>query len=269
MNIYYVYLYLDPISEVPFYVGYGHGNRSLFHLNEAISNPIPKKGQHKLNKIRKILRTGNQPKIVIVKDNLSKEQACLLEEILIAAIGREDLGLGPLTNKTRGGDGCRDWSPALKKSLSLLRQNVIAVKDPKTGEKFRVKDNDERWKNGQLVGQNSGIKFKNSDKLKGLIQAKDPVTGEIFRIHKTDPRWIEGKLVGIMRGVPSHPNTIYANKMRKGIPKTKEHLDKIGDSMRKLKWYCNFETGKVGRFRESEQPSGYIRVSGPHKRQPI
>ena len=266
MCIYYVYLYLDPKTKIPFYVGYGHGDRKLHHLNEAISKPKPVKNQHKLNKIRKIIREGSYPIIEVVWENLSRVQACALEERLIDAIGRRDLGHGPLTNKTKGGDGNRDWSIQSRKTQSVRQKNMVMAKDHKTGKKLRVSKSDPRWTSGELVGQNLGIQFRNSDKLKGLIQAKDPKTGESFRVHKTDPRWISGELVGINRGKPAHLNTIKANKLRKGIPKSKEHSKKIGTSIRKLKWYCNFELNKVGRFQEGMQPNGYIRVSGPHKR---
>ena len=40
LNEYYVYIYLDPITNIPFYVGYGKGNRYMAHLNEVKRNYI-------------------------------------------------------------------------------------------------------------------------------------------------------------------------------------------------------------------------------------
>lgn len=270
LNIYFVYLYRHPITNIPFYVGYGKNKRHLTHLDEALKSPEPKQGEHKLNTIRKILREGLSPIIEIVDSNLSKEKACELEILLISEIGRSDLGLGPLTNLTKGGDGNRDWTPTLRFEMSERSKNMIQAKDPNTGERFRVHKNDPRWITGELVGQNLGeVNSNKNGKLDNYIQAKDPITNIKYRVKPDDPRWTSGELVGINKGRPAHQNTINAAKAQKGIPKTKEHNRKVSEALKKLKWYCNFDTYVVGRFKESEQPEGFIRVSGPHKRTPI
>lgn len=43
--------------------------------------------------------------IVILHENVSWDEACLIEIDLIAKIGRQDLGTGPLVNLTSGGEG--------------------------------------------------------------------------------------------------------------------------------------------------------------------
>lgn len=271
MFIYYVYLYRNPNNLVPFYVGYGKNERYLSHLIEAKSHPIPKSGEHKLNTIRKLLREGNDPIIEIVDNNLSKNQACELEEFLIDFIGRSDLGKGPLTNLTKGGDGNRDWTPSLRERASEYRKNKISVKDPLTGETFNIDKDDPRWGTGELVGHNLGSKgiTNKNGKLSGYILARDTNTDEIFRVKSNDERWTSGLLVGINKNCPAHENTIKASKARKGIPKTIDHNKKVSESMSKLKWYCNFNTNIVSRFEENLQPDGFVRVSGPHKRIPL
>lgn len=109
---YYVYAYCDNItpeihggyqfSGRPFYIGYGKGNRFLFHLKEA-TKTLANKSQriynpHKVRKICKMLSTGIQPSIVILKFGLSKEEAKAEEVRLIAAIPN-------LTNIAKGGEG--------------------------------------------------------------------------------------------------------------------------------------------------------------------
>lgn len=271
MNIYFVYIYSHPVTNVPFYVGYGKNDRHLDHLNEAIKRPIPCQKEHKLNKIRKILREGLQPTIQIIDSNLSKEQACELEIFLISEIGRADKGEGPLTNLTMGGDGNRDWTPESRKEMSDRQKGVISAKDPITGEFIRVKSDDPRWINDELVGQNLGmVNLNKNGKLDGYILAKDPITEETFRVRRNDPRWLNGDLVGINKNKSCHENTrLAASKTHKGVPKSEEHNKKNSDAIRKLKWYCNFATNTVGRFKDGEQPDGFIRVSGPHKRTPV
>ena len=122
------------------------------------------------------------------------------------------------------------------------------------------------WNKGKLTT----VKPNKDGKLNGFIQAKDPVTGEVIRIHKSDPRWISKELVGIRSSEPCHENTrAAAIRTHKGVSKTAEHKQKISDTFKKLKWYCNFGLDKVGRFQDGLQPSGFIRVSGPHKRKVI
>jgi hypothetical protein len=268
MNIYYVYIYYTP-DNVPFYVGYGKNKRLFSHLNEAKKSLTPVKGEHKLNKIRKILKNGDIPTITIVASGLSREDACNLEITTIAKIGRIDLGTGPLTNKTRGGDGTVIWSDDLKNKISNAHKGRVTVKDLTTGEQFQISIDDPRWMSESVVGINygkSGVSNPNGQ-LDGYILAKDS-NGVCYRVKPDDPRWVSGELVGFHKNNPCHENTkIAASKRWKGIPKSQDHNKKNSDSVKLLKWYCNFNTNQVKRFRENEQPAGYVRVSGPHKRE--
>lgn len=97
-NIFYVYIYYDPIDNVPFYVGKGSGNRYKQHLKCDKRNPF------KINKINKILNLGLEPSIKIYKDNLLEEEAFKLEIELIKEFGRRDLNMGTLCNLTDGGE---------------------------------------------------------------------------------------------------------------------------------------------------------------------
>lgn len=92
-------MYLDPLTNIPFYVGYGKGNRYMDHLNEVKKGYIGG-NKHKYNKIKKLIDIGLSPIIKKVDIGLGKEQACELEEFLIKEIGRSDLKTGPLANMT-------------------------------------------------------------------------------------------------------------------------------------------------------------------------
>lgn len=104
-NIYFVYIYKNPVTLQPFYVGYGKNDRHLSHLQEAIRKPESKQGEHKLNTIRKLLATNLEPIIELQQTNLSSINAQELEITLIAKFGRTCDGSGILTNVTRGGTG--------------------------------------------------------------------------------------------------------------------------------------------------------------------
>lgn len=84
--MFYVYVYIDPDTEQPMYVGKGTGDRFEFHLiNTAkISN---NRFRNKLNSLKK---RGITPRIEFLAENITNEQiAYELEEDFIKEYGRE------------------------------------------------------------------------------------------------------------------------------------------------------------------------------------
>lgn len=104
---YYVYVYFDPVTHEPFYVGKGTGYRYRAHIRDVkkalrrgISLETPKD-----RKIAKILKTGVEPRIVFAYTNLTNEEACSKEQSLISHYGRINTKEGILYNLTDGGEG--------------------------------------------------------------------------------------------------------------------------------------------------------------------
>lgn len=117
-NIFYVYIYMHPITGVPFYVGKGKGKRAYSHLNT-----IKYKGEKSycVNTIIKIVKeTGFNPVISFHATKLSEIEAFNIEQELIIKYGRKDRG-GILTNRTDGGEGPTGliFSKETLKKLSL------------------------------------------------------------------------------------------------------------------------------------------------------
>lgn len=118
--IYYVYVLMDK-SEIgpfaygdylfkykPIYIGKGKTNRSEHHVQNAFvkrEDGSFKYDTLKDRKIRKIIRTGGSVSVRRSKQMTNDADASAKEINLIAAIGRRDLGRGPLCNMTNGGDG--------------------------------------------------------------------------------------------------------------------------------------------------------------------
>lgn len=127
-----VYFLLDPrkpgkfryrdldyeFDHEPIYVGEGQPTRPKNHIDEAdkwfeiVFNGgklNPKEcNTLKIGKIFKIYKElGEFPIVKIYKENMSEQEALDLEIFCIKQIGRINLGTGPLTNLTNGGEG---WS---------------------------------------------------------------------------------------------------------------------------------------------------------------
>src|SRR6202790_667465 len=97
--IYYTYALFDWMG-VPRWIGKGKEKRIDDH--EKQSDP---KNQLKNEFIEQTwIMLGEIPK-TIIRDELTEIEAFAVERALINAIGRIDLGTGPLTNVTDGGEG--------------------------------------------------------------------------------------------------------------------------------------------------------------------
>ncbi|MCX6696145.1 MAG: hypothetical protein NTV84_00990 [Methanoregula sp.] len=80
----YVYVYVDPETEKPFYIGKGTGDRFLAHLNVQ-------PGTAKGDRINEIRDHDKEPRIDILRWGLSESEANLVEAAAIDLIGKENL----------------------------------------------------------------------------------------------------------------------------------------------------------------------------------
>jgi LEM-3-like GIY-YIG domain/NUMOD3 motif len=99
---YYVYEYVDPRNNLPFYIGKGKGNRCFSHL-EGARFGFDTGNSLKDRKIKKILSLGLEPKITRFLENLTEEDALRMEEMFIFFHGRKLEG-GILTNIAGSGN---------------------------------------------------------------------------------------------------------------------------------------------------------------------
>jgi hypothetical protein len=88
---YYVYLYIDPRNERPFYVGKGKDDRALSHLSEEAES-------RKCATIADLRVAGLKPRIDILAHGLRDEETAFRIEAAVIDL----LGLDALTNEVRG-----------------------------------------------------------------------------------------------------------------------------------------------------------------------
>ena len=117
--MYYIYAYIDPRNNLPFYIGKGKGNRKFDHLKEDDSNT---ENRNKLNIISDLKAIGMAPTIVELETDIDNELlAYNREDFYILKYGRKGIDLnGILANKTIGGKSPPKpvWTEEKKKSHS-------------------------------------------------------------------------------------------------------------------------------------------------------
>lgn len=127
---YYVYAYVDPRTELPFYIGKGHGTRAYSHLTESRTTT---KNLKKWNKIASLRKSGYEPQVTILIDNLTEDAAYLYEEELIRKYGRKGIDPGGiLTNICASGrpPGCA--YARIGKLHSEHSKKIMAARKAKT-----------------------------------------------------------------------------------------------------------------------------------------
>ena len=108
--------YIIHDGKLPFYVGKGNEKRAHSHLKTSHSTMVNRK-------IAKMRREGREPVVQFIPapdDEHAKEMECLL----IAMIGRRDLGLGPLLNGTDGGDGLSNPSFETRAKMAAAKKDI-------------------------------------------------------------------------------------------------------------------------------------------------
>lgn len=104
-RVYCVYVLFRPWNGDPAYVGKGKDKRHLEYRRDNANY----KNRHLKFILDKAKRLELEVPMIVVRDNLTEEEAFLCERALIAGLGRKDLGLGTLANGTDGGEGASGY----------------------------------------------------------------------------------------------------------------------------------------------------------------
>lgn len=87
--MYYIYCYIDPTTNLPFYVGKGTQKRAYTHMYNAKEDNNKNKTRFK-NKLNKMKRAGIEPVIIFLAQNIQDEQIAYdIEEAYIKEYGRK------------------------------------------------------------------------------------------------------------------------------------------------------------------------------------
>jgi hypothetical protein len=147
----------------PFWIGMGRGNRFSESLREAIKGTTNNK--HKSNKARKLIKEGKEIKSIVLKENLSIEDAYDIEEMLIMKFGRKGIDKnGILTNLRK--TARNSYQKSLETREKIGRKNIGRI----PWNKGLTKETDDRilFASKKLIG----IKHTEERKKKQSVSAK-------------------------------------------------------------------------------------------------
>jgi len=152
---YYIYEHLNPLTKELFYIGLGTGKRNI----EFTSG----RNKHYLNYVKK----HGKPIVNIIKENLTKEEACSLEIELINKYGRKGIEPeGILLNKSKGGEG---GNLGVKQSKLTKEKKSKAMKGKKIhSEKQKIKWSKERKGRKNVWDKNKTKSDKGRNKPEGF-----------------------------------------------------------------------------------------------------
>lgn len=125
-NEFYVYVIFRP-NGIPCYVGKGKGQRADHHARFSHSKYL----RNIFNK------AGGKLPVVKIREGLTDAEACSTEIAFIAAIGRIDLGTGPLVNLCEGGQGLAGHIKSAETRAKLSAANKGKIISPEQVKKWR------------------------------------------------------------------------------------------------------------------------------------
>ena len=172
---YYVYVYSDPDTYEPFYVGKGKGQRVFDHLKDESETD-------KVKRINEIMKRGKEPIIEILVHGLNEETALKVEAAAIDLIGVENL-----TNLQKGHDSSvhgkievskldaryshRKLMPKdIKDNIMLIRINRLYRNDMTPLELYEATRG--YWK----------VKLENAKKVDYVLSVYDGMVLEVYEV---------------------------------------------------------------------------------------
>jgi len=187
---YYVYMYVDPRTSRPFYVGKGKGNRVLAHLSAS--------GESRKARVMAELKAqGKQPRLEILAHALPSEASALRIEAAVI----DDLGLDDLTNIVSGWKTVKFGRAPLEELVALYGAKPVTIEHPV----LLIRIN-RRWRFGMSIAElydATRCSWKLGGRRQGAryaLAVYHSVVREVFRIDSWHPAGTTERLSSKDRG---------------------------------------------------------------------
>jgi len=115
---YYVYIYIDPRTDKPFYIGKGKGNRVFNHLKVDDDS-------EKTRILKELAKAKSEPKIELLKYGLTEKEALLVEATAIDLIDIKNL-----SNSARGHGSRYGARASVKEVQATLHAARVTITHP-------------------------------------------------------------------------------------------------------------------------------------------
>lgn len=153
MFSYYTYAYLRE-DKTPYYIGRGKGDRAY--------------RRHWRSRVRGgYFDPPSEDRILILKKNLTEDDANKHEKYMIAIFGRKDLRTGILRNLTDGGEGTSN--------VKMTEERLIKLRKPKSEEhkeKLRKPKSEEYKKKMSDIKKGTKLSTKHKEKISNQVKGR-------------------------------------------------------------------------------------------------
>lgn len=197
-SIFYVYLHVHPITNIPFYVGKGRDTRAW-----DVSN----RSRHHQSHLQNILNQGflMNDVVQIVMSELTEDEAFDAEKQLITEYGKKSDKSGCLLNLAEGGrGGDTGVGPRFKEERIGAGNPNFGLKRSSQTKKKMSEANKRFWKSSQSTHLKSIISKRATERNKSLIKgSKWFNNGIIDKRFKEPPNneWVLGRLCKPIKGL--------------------------------------------------------------------
>lgn len=218
---YYTYAYLRE-DRTPYYVGKGKGDRAYRrHWRSRV------KGGY--------FEPPSKDRILILKKNLTEEEANKHEIYMIAIFGRKDNKTGILRNLTDGGEGTS--------GVKMTEDRLMKLKKPKSEEhkqKLRKPKSDEYKKKMSDIKKGTKLSKEHKEKISEQVKGRKWWNNGVSNKHTKEcpgEGWSVGRINNNVGRVLSEETKEKIRLSNTGKTLTDEHKELLSQKIKGRKWW--------------------------------
>lgn len=225
---YYTYAYLRE-DRTPYYVGRGKGDRAYRrHWRSRV------KGGY--------FEPPSKDRILILKKNLTEEEANKHEIYMIAVFGRKDNKTGILRNLTDGGEGTS--------GVKITEDRLMKLKKPKSEEhkqKLRKPKSDEYKRKMSDIKKGTKLSKEHKEKISEQVKGRKWWNNGVSNKHTKEcpgEGWSIGRINNNVGRVLSGETKEKIRASNTGKTLTDEHKELLSQKIKGRKWWNNGRKNK-------------------------